>query len=340
MKKITLMLMLGALLVAACTGNESGETAQKEYQVKVATIERAIVRQDFEFTGNIEPMYNNNISSSAAQRIEKVYAEVGTRVKRGQLLVEMENINYASAKIQLENLKLDLSRIEALYRAGGVAEQQYDQIKTQVKISEESLANLAKNTRLLSPIDGIVVQKNFDSGDLATGMPILVVMQMQPVKILINISEEYFPQVKSGTPVEVSLDIYPEKRFKGSVTLVHPVVDPNTRTFVAEVRINNPALEIRPGMFARARVDFGTKERVVVPDRAVVKQSGTNDKYVYVLDGDVVHFTKVELGRRVGPIYEVLSGLEAGDKVVIAGNSSLKDKATVKVVDSSLDLTL
>ncbi|MDP3453654.1 MAG: efflux RND transporter periplasmic adaptor subunit [Bacteroidales bacterium] len=340
MKKITLMLLLVTLLVAACTGDESGETAQKEYQVKVATIERAIVRQDFEFTGNIEPMYKNNISSSAAQRIEKVYAEVGTRVKRGQLLVEMENINYASARIQLENLKLDLSRIEALYRAGGVAEQQYDQIKTQVKISEESLANLAKNTRLLSPIDGIVVQKNFDSGDLATGMPILVVMQMQPVKILINISEEYFPQVKSGTPVEVSLDIYPEKRFKGSVMLVHPVVDPNTRTFVAEVRINNPALEIRPGMFARARVDFGTKERVVVPDRAVVKQSGTNDKYVYVLDGDVVHFTKVELGRRIGPIYEVFSGIEAGDKVVIAGNSSLKDKATVKVVESALDLTL
>jgi RND family efflux transporter MFP subunit len=340
MKKITLMLLSGALLLAACTGEESGETTQKEYQVKVATIEKATVRQDFEFTGNIEPMYKNNISSSAAQRIEKVYAEVGTRVKRGQLLVEMENLNYASAKIQLENLKLDLSRIEALYRAGGVAEQQYDQIKTQVKISEESLANLAKNTRLLSPIDGIVVQKNFDSGDLATGMPILVVMQMQPVKILINISEEYFPQVKSGTPVEVSLDIYPDKRFKGSVMLVHPVVDPNTRTFVAEVRINNPALEIRPGMFARARVDFGTKERVVVSDRAVIKQSGTNDKYVYVLDGDVVNFTKVELGRRIGPIYEVLSGIEAGDKVVIAGNSSLTDKVTVKVVESGLDLTL
>ncbi len=340
MKKITLMLLFGTLLLAACSGEESGERAAKEYQVKVATVEKAIVRQDFEFTGNIEPMYKNNISSSAAQRIEKVYAEVGARVKRGQLLVEMENLNYTSAKIQLENLKLDLSRLEALYKAGGVAEQQYDQLKTQVKISEEGLVNLAKNTRLLSPIDGIVVQKNFDSGDLATGMPILVVMQMQPVKILISISEEFFPQVKAGTPVEISLDIYPNKKFKGNIMLIHPIVDPTTRTFVAEVRINNPALEIRPGMFARAKVDFGTKERVVVPDRSVIKQSGTNDRYVYVLDGDVVNFTKVELGRRSGNVYEVLSGVEAGDKIVIAGNSSLIDKATVKVVESDLDLTL
>jgi RND family efflux transporter MFP subunit len=250
----------------------------------------------------------------------------------------MESINYAQARIQLENLKLDLSRIEALYNSGGIAAQQYDQMKTQVKIAEESIANLDKNTKLLSPIDGIIVQKNFDNGDLATGQPILVVMQMQPVKILIGISEEFFPQVKIGTPVEISLDIYPGKKFNGKVMLIHPTIDPSTRTFQAEVRIENPSLQMRPGMFARAKVDFGTKDRIVVPDKAVIKQQGTNDKYVYVLDGDVVRYTKVELGKRVDSVYEVLAGLELGQKIVVAGNTGLIDGSKVQITESDLNI--
>ena len=93
--------------------------------------------------------------------------------------------------------------------------------------------------------------------------------------------------------------------------------------------------EIRPGMFARSKVNFGSKERTVVSDRAVVKQTGTNDKYVYVLDGDIVRYTKVEIGKRVGDIYEIKSGLEAGQMVVTAGISRLVDQAKVKVVEGN-----
>ncbi|MHC1779757.1 MAG: efflux RND transporter periplasmic adaptor subunit [Bacteroidales bacterium] len=339
MKKIATLIVLATLALSACSGEAVTEEKQKEYPVKVSAIEKAMVNQEYEFTGNIEPVAKNIISSAAAQRIDKIHVEIGSRVRKGQLLVEMENVNFLQAKLQIENLKLDLARVEALYKAGGAAAQQYDQLKTQVKVAEESLANLDKNTKLLSPIDGVVVQKNFFNGDLATGQPILVVMQMQPVKILIGISEEFFPQTKQGTPVEVTLDIYPDKKFNGKVMMIHPTIDANTRTFIAEVRIDNPSLLLRPGMFARAKVGFGAKERVVVPDRAVIKQTGTNDRYVYVLDGGIVTYTKVVLGRRVGSIYEVLSGLEAGQKVVVAGNASLSDKLKVKVTESELDLT-
>jgi len=342
MKKITFLLAFSIMLLGACSSNKQKDTSadSKELLVKVVAVNKQMVTQITEFTGNIEPFVKNNISSAAAQRVEKIYAEVGSRVKRGQLLVQMESINYSQAKIQLENLKLDLSRIEALYKAGGVAEQQYDQMKTQVNVAEQSIANLDKNTKLLSPIDGVVTQRNFDNGDLATGMPILVVMQIQPVKILINISEEFFPQVKIGTPVQISVDVYEGKTYSGKVSLIYPTIDPGTRTFQAQVSIGNANSEIRPGMFARARVDFGTKERVVVPDKAVIKQAGTNDKYVYVLNGDVVTYTKVELGKRVGSIYEVNSGLEVGQKIVIAGQSKLIDQSKVKVVDTGVDLSL
>jgi multidrug efflux pump subunit AcrA (membrane-fusion protein) len=121
---------------------------------------------------------------------------------------------------------------------------------------------------------------------------------------------------------------------------VHPVIDPSTRSFQAEVRIDNPSLLMRPGMFARAVVDFGTLEKVVVSDRAVIKQPGTNDKYVYILQGDKVVYTKVELGRRVDNIYEVVNGIEPGDKVVVAGHTGLSNGDQVQITEGGADLSL
>ncbi|MFA6770082.1 MAG: efflux RND transporter periplasmic adaptor subunit [Bacteroidales bacterium] len=343
MKKLLSLIVAVTLIIPACTQTETVKeenSEQKTISVKVETIKKKLVDQKIEFTGNIEPLIKNNISSSAAQRIEKIYVEIGSKVKKGQLLVAMENINYAQAKIQLENLKADLFRTEALYKVGGISEQQYNQILTQVKVSEESITNLDNNTKLLSPINGIVTQKNFDNGDIAAGQPILVVMQIQPVKILINISEEFFPIVKINTPAKIRLDIYPEREFPGKIMLIHPVIDATTRSFVAEVRIDNPSLLIRPGMFARASVDFGSHEKVVVPDRAVIKQSGTNDKYVFVIEGDRVVYKKIELGRRIDSIYEVISGIEPGQQVVVAGHTVLMDNSKVAISESELDLTI
>lgn len=341
MKKVTLLLAIGALFLGACTSKKVSNQASSSLPlVKVAEAKTQMVTQIAEFTGNIEPYAKNSISSSASQRIEKIYVEVGTRVRKGQLLVQMENLNYGNAKTQIENLKIDMSRIDALYAAGGVSKQQSDQIHTQVKVAEESLRNLDKNTKLLSPIDGVVTQRNFDNGDLTMGQPILVVMQLQPVKIMVSISEEFFPKVKIGTPVEISLDIYEGQKFPGKVSLIYPTIDVASRTFQVQVSINNPKMEIRPGMFARAKVELGAKNRVVVPDKAVIKQQGTNDKYIYVLDGETVVFTKVELGRRVGAQYEILSGIENGQKVVVAGMNNLVDKAKVEVTESGADLSL
>ncbi|MDD2491764.1 MAG: efflux RND transporter periplasmic adaptor subunit, partial [Bacteroidales bacterium] len=130
------------------------------------------------------------------------------------------------------------------------------------------------------------------------------------------------------------------RRYSGKVSLIYPTIDPMTRTFQAQVSIPNQTMEIRPGMFARAKVELGSKMRVIVPDKAVIKQQGTNDKYVYVLEGDIVKFVKIEMGRRVGTNYEILSGLEAGQKVVVAGMNNLIDNAKVRVTDGGMDLSL
>ncbi|MDR2585813.1 MAG: efflux RND transporter periplasmic adaptor subunit [Prevotellaceae bacterium] len=340
--KISILVFSIVLLTAGCNRGGKQGTMDKEVgtvetivEVKVQTVYLQSVEQEQIYTGTILPNTRNMISSfQATMRIDKIMVEVGDYVTEGQLLVRMEETNYLQAKMQVENLKVDFGRVEALYQSGGVSKQQLDQMKVQLEVAQESLANLQKNTFLKSPVSGTVTMRNFDNGDLTGGQPILQVQQLNPLKILINIQEVYYPLVKPLMAASIRLESYPDDLFEAKVKLVYPTIDPVTHTFTTEMVVNNTNMKIRPGMFARVSFVFGSKERIVVPDRAVVKQSGVNDRYVYVLNSDqTVSYTKVVLGQRMGSTYELLSGLQDGDIVVTAGLTRLVDGTKVKVVE-------
>jgi RND family efflux transporter MFP subunit len=335
-KKISVLALSLALMITGCTGSGQ-QTVTEEVvvpEVKVQTVYNRSVEQEQVYTATIAPFSRNIISSfQTTMRIDEILVETGDRVTAGQLLVKMEQTNYLQAKMQIENLKVDYNRIEALFQSGGISKQQLDQLKVQLDVAQESLDNLEKNTFLKSPISGIITQRNFDNGDLTGGQPILQVQQLNSLKVTINIQENFFPQVKSGMFASIRLESYPDEVFEGKVRLVHPTIDAASHTFATEIVVDNSRMKIRPGMFARVSFNFGTVEHVVVPDLAVIKQAGINDRYVYVLNANnTVTYTKITLGQRLGGMYEALSGLNDGDRVVTAGISRLVDGATVKVV--------
>lgn len=338
MKKEHLIGMLAAclaLLFVACSGEkENTEQAEEEtvQLVKVARVTEQAVPQVVSYTATIEPYKRNLISSSLPNRIKKIYVEVGDHVKAGQKLVDLDRANLAQQKLQLDNLELEYNRVKELFAVGGASQQQVDQMRTQYETAKTSYENLDENTVLVSPTNGVVTARNYDNGDLATGA-ILTVMQIQPVKVEVNISESDFTKVKLGMPVDVNVEVYGDEVFKGKVSLIHPTIDPATRTFVTEINIPNGDNRIRPGMFARVNIDFGNVNRVVVPDQAVVKRSGSGDRFVYVYKDGKVSFNQVQLGRHMDTSYELISGVENGSEVVIAGQSRLKDGAPVKVVE-------
>ena len=299
--------------------------------VKSETVRRQSVEQVREYTGAISPYSKNMIASQSAMRIDRILVEVGDHVTAGQLLVQMEETGYLQSKLQVENLRVDYERSKSLFETGGIARQQLDQLKTQLSVAEESLANLEKNTRLLSPITGVVTQRLFDNGDMTGGQPILQVQQLKPVKVLINVQEEFFSLVNTRMNADVKVDIYPNESFLGKVNLVYPTIDNMTHTFTTEITYSNANLKMRPGMFARVVLNFGSIDRVVAPDKAIVKQAGTDERFVYVVNSDntVTHRT-VKLGQRFGNAYEIISGLNDGEKVVTAGLSRLINGAAVK----------
>jgi RND family efflux transporter MFP subunit len=336
-RKNSVLALSLALMIAGCTGGGQ-QTAIEEVaipEVKVQTVHTQSVEQEQLYTGTIAPYSSNMISSyQTTMRVEKIMVEVGDNVTAGQLLAQMEQANYLQTKLQIENLKVDYQRIEALFQTGGVSKQTLDQLKVQLDVAQESFDNLGKNTFLKSPVSGTVTQRNFDNGDLTGGQPILQVQQLNPLKVTINIQENFFPQVKSGMPASIRLESYSDEVFEGKVRLVHPTIDAASHTFATEIVVDNSRMRIRPGMFARVSFNFGTVENIVVPDLAVIRQTGVNDRYVYVLNANnTVSYTKVELGKRMGNMYEIRSGLNDGDKVVVAGASRLVDGTTVKVVN-------
>ena len=290
------------------------------------------VDQTQEFTATVEANKTNNIAPSTSVRIDKIWVEVGDPVRKGQKLVEMDIASLEQSKTQLDNLQLEFNRIDELYKVGGTSKSAWDAQKTSLDIAKTSYRNLEENTRLLSPIDGVVTARNYDEGDMYSSVnPVITVEQITPVKLLINVSESFYTQVKKGMDVDVKLDVYGDELFKGKVSLIYPTIDPQTRTFTVEIKIPNTDKRIRPGMFARVVVNFGTLDHVVVPDRAVIKQSGSGDRYIYVYNDGKVSYNKVQLGRRMDNKYEVISGVKDGDKVVISGQSRLSNGIEVDI---------
>lgn len=334
-RSIQLIALLAVAVLGACSGEKEKAAAEKvdeKPRVKLADVKARPVEQIHEYTATVEAEVKNNIAPSTPVRIDRILVEVGDRVSKGQKLVSMDEATLKQTEFQLENQKIEFNRLDELYKVGGASKSEWDAAKMALDVKQSAYDNLLENTSLLSPINGVVTARNYDNGDMYSGGdPVLVVEQITPVKLLINVSEGYFTKVKKGAPVAVKVDVYGEEEFEGKISIVYPTVNPNTRTFPVEIKLDNRDQKVRPGMFARATLNFGTQDHVVVPDLAIVKRAGSGDRYVYVYKDGKVSYNKVQLGRRMDTEYELLSGVDNNSQVVIAGQSKLADGVEVDV---------
>ena len=334
------MLIAGVVVMTAgCGSNTKKAEAQPEAVVEAAPtvavvqVSKREVPQIATYTSTVQPYVKNNIVPQAGGRITKINVEIGDFVKEGQVLAEIDKAQLQQAQLSLKNQEVELARLKSLYEAGGLSKSDLDAIELQYNVTKTQVENLLENTVLRSPINGVVTARNYDVGDMCSmSAPIFTVEQIVPVKLLVGISESDYSKVKKGDSVEIKADAVPDKTFYGKINRIYPTIDPATRTFTVEVVVQNNYRTLRPGMFVRATVNFGTNNNVVIPDVAVVKQQGSGERFVYVLNQDgTVTYQKVVLGVRMGAEYEVLEGLEDGATIVTGGQIRLKDGIKVTV---------
>jgi len=346
-RTIFTLILAGGIVLASCAPKEkkagAADAATADsvaaIPIKAMPVSKTKIARTIDYTSTILAYEEVNLAPSTPGRVDKIYVEVGDRVQKGQKLFLMDRTQYYANKIQLANLEKDLARLDTLLKVGSVKEQLYDQTKAQYEVMKTNVEFMEENTQLEAPFSGIITGKYLEDGELYSGAPgmsgkaaVVTLMQINPVKIIISISEQYFPLIKNGMKVRVAADVYQDKTFEGTIFRVHPTIDAMSRSFRAEVRISNGSELLRPGMFARAFIDMGQEEAFVVPASAVLLQEGTNERYIFVVENGVAVRKPVILGQRFDDRFEIAGGdLKEGDSLITDGQARLNNGQKVEI---------
>ena len=338
MKK-SLIMLIAAVAITACASNDTNkeqtttaEVVESAVIVKSATAELQTINLTETYTSEIKPYKENDITPAVAGlHISQIKVDVGDHVKKGQVIVVMDQTTLKQQEINLATMQDNYDRMLPVHKAGGISDQQIVQLENQLNLQKEVVENLRKNSTIHSPLTGVVTARNFESGDLFAQAPILHIMQINQLKVKANISEQFFTTVKVGQKVTIETDLFPGEQFEGKVSRINPALDAATRTFGVEITIPNAKERLRPGMFARTTFSMGEREAVMIPDQALQKQVGSSERYVYVIKDGVAEYRLVKDGRRVGDLIEITEGLQAGDVVATTSFTRLMTGKKVEI---------
>lgn len=336
---------IAALLATACQSpakqqDNATETVKTE-QVRSLKMEAVEIDRKVELPATLNAWEEVHLAPASPGRIEAFKVDVSDVVKKGDILVQMDRTQLLQTELQLKNYETEYNRAKILYEAGSYSKQNYDQIKTQYEVAKTNVDYLRTNTILRAPFSGIVSGKYFENGEMYSGSPIasigkaavLSLVEIDKLKTTIAIPESYYPLVKKGMTADITSDVYPGQQFKGTIHIVYPIVNPTSRTFDVELEIDNREQILRPGMFARVALSVGKAETVIVPDYAVLKMQGSNERYIFVVENGKARRIVVKIGDRFNDRVEIVSEqLQPGMELITEGQGRLNDGVSVQVV--------
>jgi len=325
----------------------------KPVPVEIMTIKNQTLPQKVEAVGRITPNRQLTITSQVPGIIARYAANQGDLVKRDQLLVQIDPIDYElayeealanltavkaqvySATKAFERSKNLLPRevisqdnhekAEAAYKAA-MAQQERAQVG--VKVAQERL----KKTKIYAPFSGVIAMRYIETGQMiGAGVPLMSLVDLNSVRVQINLTEQDYIRIKRGDKAEVRAEAYPSLVFKGSVDRIAVSSDPGTNTFAVEVLLDNPDLVLKAGFSARVSLTTPPLTNVIlIPQNVILYRDKGAD--VYVIDENQEAVKKsVILGMTIGDDIQVIAGLRQGDNLVVKGQNYLKEGARVVI---------
>jgi len=345
------LIIVSAIMFTSCNQENSASAVTKEsdslteervFPVKIEKIKYEVIPRKLDYTANLEPFKELHSAPASPGRIKTINVEVNDRVSRGQILVEMDRTQLNQALTQLENARSNFRRIDTLYKLNSISEQQFEQAESQYELALSNVEFLKENTTLIAPFNAVVTGKYYENGEVYTGAPnpqtgkaaIVSLMQINPLKAVVNISQSYYPTIGEGMSAEVTSDIFPGEVFRGEVYKKYPTINPATRTFQTEIIIRNPNEKIRPGMYSVIELELNREKALVVPAIAVLKQEGTNNRYIFINENGTARQLQVKIGRRFDEKVELIAnGVQEGLDLIVEGQASLLNGSRIKVID-------
>lgn len=314
--------------------------------VEVGKVQSVVLTDDVLAVGSLRSRQSVMLKPEVSGRVASLGFRDGQAVKRGQLLVQLDDTlqlaQLQQAQAQASIARTNLERSRELVSQGFISQSAVDQnaAALEVAMAQVALAQAQlSRMKILSPFDGMAGIRQVSVGDyLKDGSEIVGVEDLSLMLVDFRLPERYIAQIKVGLTIELLIDALPDARFKGVIEALDSQVDANGRSLLVRARVDNPGTQLKAGLFVRPRVVFGVRQgALVVPEEALVPQGGK--QYLYKItngDGGQVLAKRIEaqIGLRQPGRVEILGGLSANDQVVTAGQSRLRgDSAAVRVID-------
>jgi len=346
-QKFTKRICFGALLAVAvastgCKKQSAPGAGQPSggFAVQAVVIEAKVqaVSESLSLVGTIAANEIVEIKSETDGTVEKILLTEGQQVKQGDLLVQLDESKFAATVAEAEaNFKLSVAnheRSKQLFRDKLISQQEFDQIASQFHANEAGLElkrRQLRDTQIRAPFSGIVGARQISPGQvIGKNITLTWLVDLDPVKVEVNVPERYLSQVAIGQSMEFGVAAFPNDRFKGEVYFISPQLDSATRTALVKARIPNPGHKLKGGMFANLALTLILRDSaIVVPEPALVSNGDAVTVFV-VDDKGTAQIRPVKVGLRLAGKAEVLSGVQAGDKVVVEGVQKLFPGASVK----------
>ncbi len=335
------LLLAVAAAVPGC-GRKEGETQTAmatDVSVSVTVVQRQKLQSSLSLVGNINASADVNVISETQGTTKAVFVKVGTPVKAGTVLIQVDDeiprSTKASAEINYQKAQRDYQRSEELFQENSISASQLDASRLAMKAAENQLdiaRRQLENTRPRSPIAGTVNARYVDPGTMVQpGKAIANIVDISVLKVRVNVSEREAFALKPGDKVEVSTDVYPGLAIGGTVDNIASKAD-EAHTYPVEIVVPNSTKHpLKAGMFARISfTSLAPTEALTIPRSALI--GSIKEAQVYVVRGSVSHLCQVVIGKQSTDLLEVTTGLAEGDTVVVSGQNNLVDQSRVHVV--------
>jgi membrane fusion protein (multidrug efflux system) len=335
-----LVIVATAFLLRALQGSGSGDARRPSLiDVKLERPAREDVVYTLQFTGDVVAIQQANIFSKVMGTLEKTYVDMGTPVRQGHLLALIDTTElyqtYEQAAATFLNAQLNYRRTKELFEQTLVARQDLDNAEAALKIAQA--ASEAASTRLgyahiTAPFSGTVTKRFLDPGSVltSTNTTLFTLMDLDVMKVMINLLEKDIPKVERGKAALVTVDAFPGREFHGTVERYSQAVDLSTRTMAVEIDIPNPDHLLRPGMFASVTLIVDRHgNALTVPTQALLKDD--NGYFVYTVAQDTARRIPVIPGVEQHSRTEILSGLQGDEPVITTGQQFTKNGGAVRV---------
>ena len=342
---LALTLVALSLSTTSCSSDAQSKSPDEEEEVPAVPVEAATVG-----TGEIAAFYTGTASLEAEEEalvvaktggvVMEVLTEEGRYVEEGQALARIDDerlkLELSRAEAALARLKQEYERNEELFQKSLISAVEYERIKSdyETQLAARDLAQLeVAYATVRAPFSGIVSERLIKKGNMvATHAPTFRLTDFDPLLAVMHVPERELNKLRTGQRAELRLDALYGEVFPGVIKRISPIVDPTTGTFKVTIEVRDRSRQLKPGMFGRIRIVYDTREDVLlVPKEAILAED--DESAVYVVRDSLAYRQVVETGYSNDAQTEVISGIAAGDVVIITGQNSLRDSSKVEVID-------